>query len=362
MNTKKLRSLSQGNTVKVDFIKKNKISISIMAKKAKKAPKTKRASHLQGSPGYIQTTLKSFRRSSSADNFLKNKITIDFDEHTSQQEEVLGSLMSPVLEVDSPKSLTSASPNQIIGQNELCRQNMDTYTIDQILESLEPKEMQEFPIEEYELPPTPPNHPPGSIVWNHNKDFSQQESENKDNINAEESINHTPLKSEDPLFRNIEYSGMSLDEQIKRSARRVKIQESGEECPDLTWTEVKLKIDSVKKQRHEEEYSDHFVLTEESDFAIKSAVAEDLMILESNTQACSDDGSQVWDCSTPKIERKSIAIQTDKKELEKGAYLRRSARLAAKRKAMTDLKRKRHEVGGVLSLSALRGSTKKIKK
>ena len=51
----------------------------------------------------------------------------------------------------------------------------------------------------------------------------------------------TPGQAED-LFRNIDYTNMSREELICRSARRVRVMEDGEEVPDISWTEFKRKL------------------------------------------------------------------------------------------------------------------------
>lgn len=75
--------------------------------------------------------------------------------------------------------------------------------------------------------PTPPNHDPSSIQYN-------PEISASDTSSSELSVVVTPLKSLDPIFRNADYSGMSINEQIKRSARRIRILETGEEVEDTT--------------------------------------------------------------------------------------------------------------------------------
>lgn len=67
--------------------------------------------------------------------------------------------------------------------------------------------------------------------------------------NYEKCLAKTPVA----LFRNIDYTGMSREEIISRSARRVLVKENGEEVPDLTWTEFKMKImkevENLKKKK-----------------------------------------------------------------------------------------------------------------
>lgn len=60
----------------------------------------------------------------------------------------------------------------------------------------------------------------------------------------------SPLHTPEPTFRNIDYTGMKIQEQIKLSARRERVLESGERVPDKSWTEVKLESARKKNQRH----------------------------------------------------------------------------------------------------------------
>lgn len=197
MNTKKIRSFSQGTSGK-DFIRLNKVTVSQMSKKAKKP--------IVSSHKYFQTTI----RATSPKMITKNS---DLDEHASQQEDLISPIMSPVTEQESQNEELNEGVRQ---KFEINRLNMEA-PIDEILASLQT-------YKSVELPPTPPNHPPSSIVYKPENEINYSGSSNRE----------TPLKSDDPLFRNVDYSGMPLSEQIKRSARRVIINENGDEVSDRT--------------------------------------------------------------------------------------------------------------------------------
>lgn len=79
------------------------------------------------------------------------------------------------------------------------------------------------------------------------------------------------------------------------------------------------------------------------------------MRIEIMTQADSED----YECMTPRMDQKEIGCQTEKKENE--IHIRRSARLAKKRKTMTEMKRKHKEISKGLSSSYLRGSSRRKK-
>lgn len=49
-------------------------------------------------------------------------------------------------------------------------------------------------------------------------------------------------ESSNNFFRNVDYSGMSYQDLIPRSAQRVKIYENGEVEPDISWTEFKKRL------------------------------------------------------------------------------------------------------------------------
>jgi len=144
--------------------------------------------------------------------------------------------------------------------------------------------------EHWEVPPSPPSSEPKQYT--------------------------TPQKTPEPTFRNIDYSGMSMEELSKRSARRVKVMESGEEQEDCTWTDFKLRMSSSKKKSIEPKVSD---------FA--QNIIHELNSPEENL-----------DPESP-TEVRNAECQTDEKALKK-TPIRRSARLAERRKVFTELKRK----------------------
>lgn len=94
--------------------------------------------------------------------------------------------------------------------------------------------------------------------------------------NTEDSLHDlgplTPSKSpfEEVPFRNVDYTALTFDDLIQRSARRVKIGPNGEEVQE-TWLEVKMKINSrvnserksvyrEENKREEEEKQENVVM------------------------------------------------------------------------------------------------------
>ena len=136
---------------------------------------------------------------------------------------------------------------------------------------------------ENELPPTPPDYP----------------------------LNQTKITPVDEsiLFRNIDYNGMSVQELKYKSARRVKVSENGEEEPDITWTEFKQNLYSIKKRKEEmeaEKDKENLKIDEERKNKIENNVSADKII---NEEINTTDDEKITNSSikkNEKIQEKSI--------------------------------------------------------
>jgi hypothetical protein len=129
----------------------------------------------------------------------------------------------------------------------------------------------------------------------------------------------------DPAFRNIKYDNMPMSEQIKRSARRVRITDTGEEIPDVTWTELKLKLSGAQQSKREE-----MVNIQISEFRLEDISHQEKDNIHSHRESFSQPPNEIELNFTP--DKTTISIQTSPVHSNKATPLRRSARLAAKRK------------------------------
>ena len=135
---------------------------------------------------------------------------------------------------------------------------------------------------ENKLPPTPPSYPLDSYL-------------------------NTPARPEG-LFRNIDYTGMSREELISRSARRVRVLENGEEVPDVSWTEFKSKLHAGANNKE----TDHI---QQDQFEIKRKT--DMEAKNSNEHDSSEEETRKTDVEEDKAARSMNKTQKTKNSTRK---------------------------------------------